>query len=100
VSEPRDIVRQQIRDAAEEIFRQLDAMKLLFQNPDYDLNKTVENELDFYLGAVMMGMLERCTFKLVTRAIRPTPQEIIWMNRSVFSRAPEAKELIKQLLGV
>jgi hypothetical protein len=44
-------------------------MKQVFHNPTYDLNKTVENELDFLLGAVVGSILERNAMYLVNRQI-------------------------------
>jgi hypothetical protein len=75
-------------------------MKQVFHNPTYDLNKTVENELDFLLGAVLGSILERNAVYLVNRQIKPTNEEAIWLNYFLFSRANELKDLIRKLLAV
>ncbi len=77
-------------------------MKQVFHNSTYDLNKTVENELDFLLGAVLGLILERerNAMYLVNRQINPTNEESIWVNHFLFSSATDLKDLIRKLLQV
>ncbi len=75
-------------------------MKEVFHNPQVDLNKTVENELDFFLGVAFGEILERYTAYLLDKKIRPTPDEIISVNHLLFSRAPEFKNVIRKLLEI
>lgn len=81
-------------------YGRLSYMKQVFLNPNYDMNKTVENELDFLLGAVLGTIVVTNTIYLMNREIKPTNDETIWINTYLFSRAGELKELIRKLLEV
>ena len=50
-SSREDIINETLEKAVGEIIEQLPSMKQAFLNPTYDLNRTVENEPDFLLGA-------------------------------------------------
>ena len=43
-----EIIKEQLGRAVKDILEQLPWMAEVFHNPTYDLNKTVENELDFF----------------------------------------------------
>ena len=98
-SSRQSIIDEQLTSALREIIEQLPAMKLVFQNPNYDLNETVENESDFLLGVVLGEILERCGMKLLYRQIRPTDEEIAYIHLSVFTQAHGFKTGIKKILG-
>lgn len=94
------IIREQLERTIREVIEALPFMKRVFLNPTYDLNKTVENELDFLLGAVLASILERNAIYLLNRQIIPTNEELFWLNNFLFSRAKEFKDLIRKLLEV
>lgn len=93
------ILREQLNHAITDILGQLSSMKDAFQNPAYNLNKTVESRVDFLLGTVLSGILERYAVYLSNNKIRPTPEEFIRINKVLFSRANEFKEIISKLLA-
>jgi hypothetical protein len=98
-SSREEILREQLNYAITDILGQLSAMKDAFQNPTYNLNKTVESRVDFLLGTVLSGILERYAVYLSNNKIRPTPEEFIRINQVLFSRANEFKEIISKLLA-
>ena len=79
-----NIICEELERAVRDIIRGLPYMKQVFHNPTYDLNKTVENELDFLLGAVLGSILERNAMYVVNRQINPTNEESIWVNHFLF----------------
>ena len=95
-----DIVREILEKAVREIIEQLPYTIQVFHNPTYDLNRTVENEMDFLLGGFCASILERCCAYLAKRQIMPTQEEFVWMNHFVFSRAPDFKHMIREHLGL
>ena len=52
MSEPRPIIKEQLDRSIEEAIEGVSRIKDVFNSTDYDLNVTVENELDFLLGAL------------------------------------------------
>ena len=68
-SSREDIINETLEKAVGEIIEQLPSMKQAFLNPTYDLNRTVENESDFLLGAFCACILERCGAYLWRRQI-------------------------------
>ena len=95
-----DIIREQLGLAVKDILEQLPWMAEVFRNPTYDLNKTIENELDFFLGAVLGEILERYTQYLLNKHIKPSTEEFAWINQTLFSRANEFKDLIRKIVQV
>lgn len=101
MSSSRDeIMKEQLDRAIRELLQQLPYTKQVFTNPKYDLNQVVENELDFLLGAVLGKILERYTYYLLNRHIRPSSEEAAKTNLFLFSRASEFKNLIKKIIEV
>lgn len=98
-SSREEILREQLNHAITDILGQLSSMKEAFQNPTYNLNKTVESRVDFLLGTVLSGILERYAVYLSNNKIKPTPEEFIRINKVLFSRANEFKEIISKLLA-
>jgi hypothetical protein len=75
-------------------------MKQVFVNTTCDLNKTVMSEPDFLLGAFCTSTLDRSAGYLLRRQIKATPEEYVWINYFVFSRAPEFKGHIRKAVGL
>lgn len=98
-SSREEILREQLNHAITDILGQLPSMKDAFQNPTYNLNKNIESRVDFLLGTVLSGILERYAVYLSNNKIRPTPEEFIRINQVLFSRANEFKEIISKLLA-
>jgi hypothetical protein len=98
MSSPRDdLLREQLGRAISAILEELPYMKQLFRNPRYDLKKTIENEIDFLLGVLLGGILERYRVFLSNRQIRPTAKELDWINHFLFSRVEEFKNTIRKM---
>jgi hypothetical protein len=95
-----EIIKEQLGRAVKDILEQLPWMAEVFRNPTYDLNKTVENEMDFFLGAVLGEILERYTQYLLNKQIKPSAEEFAWINQTLFSRANEFKDLIRKIVQV
>ena len=71
----------------------------VFLNPLYDL-ETVENDTDFLLGAVLSHIINQVSFRYVTRNVSvPSDEQAIKINHRLFSRAPEIRAKILQILG-
>jgi hypothetical protein len=99
-SSREEIIKETLEKATREIIEQLPYMKQVFLNPNYDLNKTVENEPDFFLGAFCASILERNAAYLWRKQIRPTLDESAFINHFVFSQAPEFKDHITKSVGL
>ena len=99
-SSREDIINETLEKAVGEIIEQLPSMKQAFLNPTYDLNRTVENEPDFLLGAFCACILERCGAYLWRRQIYPTLEESAFISHQVFSRASEFKDRIGKSIGL
>jgi len=95
-----EIIKEQLERAIGEGITALPYMKEVFKNPTYELNKIVENELDFLLGAVFSSILDRNAMFLLERLVKPTNEEFIWINHFLFSRADQLKDLIRKILEV
>ena len=81
------------------VFEQLPYTQMVFHNPSYDLKQTVENDLDFLLGAVPAQILDRYGI-FCSRNIKPTNEETALINYFLFSRASEFKEMIRKAIGL
>ena len=76
-------------------------MNSVFRNPLYDLKLTVENDVDFLLGAVFGQIIGNVTNLYVIRNVpRPSPMQLDKLNQRLFSKAPEFKAKIKEVLGI
>jgi len=95
-----EIMEQQLSRALREIEEQLPYMATVFRNPLFDLKNTVENDLDFLLGAFLASVLERYTTYCLSRQIKSTDLESAKVNYALFSKAKQFKERIRKELGV
>lgn len=86
--------------AINQVLEQLPYTEQVLNNPLYDLNKTVENKLDFLLGAIFAQIIDRFAIFCLTENIKATNEECAKLNYYLFSRAGEFKQLITKLLGV
>jgi hypothetical protein len=75
-------------------------MAEVFLNPDYDLKETVENDTDFLLGAVLSQIIQNISRRYALRNISgPSDEQAIKINRRLFSKAPEIRAKLFQILG-
>jgi hypothetical protein len=98
LSEPRPIIKEQLDRSIEEAIEGITRIKDVFDNPAYDLNTTVENELDFLLGALFGTIVAINYVHLKKLRLKPTAEENLWINRYMFSRAREFKDAIRNRL--
>ncbi len=71
----------------------------VFHNPLYDLNETVGSDSDFMLGAVFGQIISHSSWLYyVRRASRPTPEQFIKINSRLFSKAPEFRTKILEIV--
>jgi hypothetical protein len=94
------IINEQLSRATREVIQLIPHMNMVFRNPKYDLKQTVENDLDFLLGAVLATILERNTTYCLNRNIKPTLPEGEIINYAIFSQAKEFREIIQKELGI
>jgi hypothetical protein len=73
----------------------------VFRNPLFDLKKTVDNDVDFLLGAIFGQILGHVSTLYITRKVlKPSPIQEVKLSQRLFLRAPEFKAKIKEVLGV
>jgi hypothetical protein len=73
----------------------------VFLNPDYGLKKSVENETDFLLGAMLAQILDRMSWLVHTsKTPEPTGEQLRKLHGRLFSMAPEFKNTITQIVGI
>lgn len=94
------VIREQVLLAIHETIKDLHNISSVFRNPNYDLDKVVENELDFILGVVLSRIVYNVTSSLIKRNIRPNRDEIHQINQYIFSQAERLKEEIRKTIGV
>jgi hypothetical protein len=96
----RDEFYFEIQDEAiRETLKELPYIMQVFHNPLYDLNETVGSDIDFMLGAVFGQILSHSSWlSYVRRASRPTPEQHIKINSRLFSKAPEFRTKILEIV--
>lgn len=98
MSEPRPVIKEELDRSIEEAIEGISRIKDVFNSTDYDLNVTVENELDFLLGALYGTIVAINYVHLRKLRLKPTSEENLWTNRYIFSRAREFKDRIRKKL--
>lgn len=72
-----------------------------FRSPLIDLKKTVDNDVDFLLGAVFGQIIGHVSCLYITRKVlKPSSVQEVKLNQRLFSKAPEFKAKIKEVVGV
>ena len=79
MSEPRPIIKEQLEKSIDEAIEGVKRIKDVLNNPDYDLNTTIENELDFLLGALYGTIVAINYVHLKKLRMKPTPEENLWL---------------------
>ena len=92
------ILRNLFNKATEDTIETLPYTIQVFQDPLYDLKKTVTNNLDFLLGAFFAQVLLFYSVYCSNKDIQPTIEESSRFNYELFSKAEEYKIMIRELM--
>ena len=93
-----EILRNLFNKATEDTIETLPYTIQVFQDPLYDLKKTVTNDLDFLLGAFFAQVLLFYSVYCSNKDIKPTIEESNQFNYVLFSKAEEYKTMIRELM--
>jgi hypothetical protein len=93
-----EILRNLFNKATEDTIETLSYTIQIFQDPLYDLRKTVTNDLDFLLGAFFAQVLLFYSVYCSNKDMKPTIEESHQFNYELFSKAEEYKTIIKQIM--
>lgn len=94
-----EILRSLFTKATEDTIETLPYTIQVFQDPLYDLKKTVTNDLDFLLGAFFAQvLLFYSVYCSNNEDIKPTIEESQQFNYELFSKAEEYKTMIRELM--
>ena len=93
-----EILRSLFTKATEDTIETLPYTIQVFQDPLYDLKKTVTNDLDFLLGAFFAQVLLFYSVYCSNKDIKPTVEESSCLNYELFSKAEEYKNMIGKLM--
>lgn len=94
-----EILRSLFTKATEDTIETLPYTIQVFQDPLYDLKKTVTNDLDFLLGAFFAQvLLFYSVYCSNNKDIKPTIEESQQFNYELFSKAEEYKTMIRELM--
>ena len=72
----------------------------VFQDPLYNLKKSIDNDLDFFLGAFFAQVLLFYSVYCSNKDIKPTIEESSQFNFELFSKAEEYKDMIKEIMKI
>ena len=95
-----EILRSLFTKATEDTIETLPYTIQVFQDPLYDLKKTVTNDLDFLLGAFFAQVLLFYSVYCSNKDIKPTVEESSCLNYELFSKAEEYKNMIGELMVI
>ena len=87
-----------LKICTKDVLDKIQITKSIFLNPAYDLHETVENQLDFFLGAVFAQIIDSYRIFCIDKKIKLTPGERSKINRILFSKSTEIKKVIKKRL--
>ena len=94
-----EILRSLFTKAIEDTIETLPYTIQVFQDPLYDLKKTVTNDLDFLLGAFFAQvLLFYSVYCSNNKDIKPTIEESQQFHYELFSKAEEYKTIIRELM--
>ena len=100
MSESDEFYFKVLDEAIQDTLDTLPAIAKVFINPEYDLKETVENDTDFLLGAVLSQIIQTISRLYVLRNVSgPSEDQCIKINHRLFSKAPEIRSRIFQILG-
>ena len=93
------ILRSLFTNAIEDTIETLSYTIQVFQDPLYDLKKTVTNDLDFLLGAFFAQvLLFYSVYCSNNKDLKPTIEESQQFHYELFSKAEEYKNIIRELM--
>jgi len=93
-----EILRNLFTKATEDTIETLPYTIQVFQDPLYDLKKSVTNDLDFLLGAFFAQVILFYSVYCSNKDIQPTIEESSRFNYELFSKAEEYKIMIRELM--
>ena len=93
-----EILRNLFTKAIEDTIETLPYTIQVFQDPLYDLKKSLTNDLDFLLGAFFAQVILFYSVYCSNKDIQPTIEESSRFNYELFSKAEEYKIMIRELI--
>ncbi len=93
-----EILRNLFIKATEDTIETLPYTIQVFQDPIYDLKKSLTNDLDFLLGAFFAQVILFYSVYCSNKDIQPTIEESSRFNYELFSKAEEYKIMIRELM--
>ncbi len=93
-----EILRNLFTKAIEDTIETLPYTIQVFQDPIYDLKKSLTNDLDFLLGAFFAQVILFYSVYCSNKDIQPTIEESSRFNYELFSKAEEYKIMIRELM--
>jgi hypothetical protein len=93
-----EILRNLFTKATEDTIETLPYTIQVFQDPFYDLKKSLTNDLDFLLGAFFAQVILFYSVYCSNKDIQPTIEESSRFNYELFSKAEEYKIMIRELM--
>ena len=93
------VLRSLFTNAIEDTIETLPYTIQVFQDPLYDLKKTVTNDLDFLLGAFFAQvLLFYSVYCSNNKDLKPTIEESQQFHYELFSKTEEYKNIIRELM--
>ncbi|MGI0052528.1 MAG: hypothetical protein ACRD8K_12405 [Nitrososphaeraceae archaeon] len=93
-----EILRNLFTKATEDTIETLPYTIQVFQDPLYDLKKSLTSDLDFLLGAFFAQVILFYSVYCSNKDIQPTIEESSRFNYELFSKAEEYKIMIRELM--
>ncbi|HEY5737168.1 MAG TPA: hypothetical protein VIS28_02730 [Nitrososphaeraceae archaeon] len=93
-----EILRNLFTKATEDTIETLPYTIQVFQDPLYDLKKSLTNDLDFLLGAFFAQVILFYSVYCSNKDIQPTIEESSRFNYELFSKVEEYKIMIRELM--
>jgi hypothetical protein len=93
-----EILQNLFAKAIEDTIETLPYTIQVFQDPLYNLKKSIDNDLDFLLGAFFAQILLFYSVYCSDKDLKPTIEESSQFNLELFSKAEEYKTMIKKIM--
>ena len=93
-----EILKNLFTKATEDTIETLPYTIQVFQDPLYDLKKSLTSDLDFLLGAFFAQVVLFYSVYCSNKNIQPTIEESSRFNYELFSKAEEYKIMIRELM--
>ena len=95
-----EILQNLFTKAIEDTLETLPYTIQVFQDPSYNLKKSIDNDLDFLLGAFFAQVLLFYSVYCSNKDIKPTIEESSQFNYELFLKAEEYKTMIRGLMAI